>query len=479
MRPLKNLQVPLDFQPSGLKITEEHFARYEAISRILDANPKMLELVHRDFERARKEAEARAQAAQSRRSPKKNTPSRGFEYETDTVFRMLLVQTLEGWSLRETVVRIDDSGKLRRFTRLNLRSMLDYSTLCDLKNAIRSKTWRQINRVLGEYAVKEGRIEGEKLRLDTTLVETNIHYPTDSSLLWDSYRKMDSWLRRVRRIDLAAVGESRLQPRRVKRLHVRIQRGSRKGSEEQRELYAKLISAVEDLLTWVDPVRKKVEARVASGSYSGGTLYQANALLREWERYGPVIARIVDQAQRRVLAGENVPNAEKVFSLYEDHTELVKRGKAGKEVEFGHMVQIQQVEEKFITEYDVFRRRPDEPELIEVALARHRELFGELPGCVAADRGYYRGMPEIRELEAKIDLVSIGKKGNRNADEAARESSAAFRLAQAFRAGVEGTISYLKRSLRLARCFNKGWEHYQATVGITIVSHNLLILSRR
>jgi hypothetical protein len=145
---------------------------------------------------------------------------------------------------------------------------------------------------------------------------------------------------------------------------------------------------------------------------------------------------------------------------------------------FGHMVQIEQVESKFVTGYAAFRRRPNEADLVEPALSRHVELFGHEPQSLAADKGYYRSMDEIHRLEKQVDVVSIGKKGRRNSEEEARESSAAFKLAQAFRSGVEGTISYLKRSLRLARCFNKGWEHYQATVGATIFGHNLLVLAR-
>jgi IS5 family transposase len=200
--------------------------------------------------------------------------------------------------------------------------------------------------------------------------------------------------------------------------------------------------------------------------------------LSELAGFEKATAGVISQAQRRVFHGESVPNNEKVYSIFEDHTELLIRGKAGKPVEFGHMVQIEQVESKFVTGYAAFRRRPNEADLVEPALIRHVELFGHEPQSLAADKGYYRSMDEIHRLEKQVDVVSIGKKGRRNPEEEARESSAAFKLAQAFRSGVEGTISYLKCSLRLARCFNKGWEHYQATVDATIFGHNLLVLAR-
>ena len=113
-----------------------------------------------------------------------------------------------------------------------------------------------------------------------------------------------------------------------------------------------------------------------------------------------------------------------------------------------------------------------------LSMMRHKELFGEYPDELAADKGYYEGMKQIKHLSEKIRVVAIAKKGKRTEEQMQRETDPAFRHAQRFRAGVEGTISFLKRVLRLFRCYNKGWEHYVATVGATVLAHNLLILAR-
>ncbi len=110
--------------------------------------------------------------------------------------------------------------------------------------------------------------------------------------------------------------------------------------------------------------------------------------------------------------------------------------------------------------------------LLKPALASHRKLFGDLPERLTADKGYYESMEAIKELEKTIDVVSIAKKGKRTVEETEREQDPLFREAQAFRAGVEGTISFLKRMLRLVRCFNRGWERFVATVGSTVFAHN-------
>lgn len=142
------------------------------------------------------------------------------------------------------------------------------------------------------------------------------------------------------------------------------------------------------------------------------------------------------------------------------------------------MIQIQQVAQKFITDYEAFEKKPVEHQLLAPAMESHRTLFGRYPKAVAADKGYYESVDALEALREKVKLVSIAKKGNRTQEETEREHDPAFRHAQRFRAGVEGTISFLRRVLGLFRCFNKGWEHFAATVGATVFSHNLLTLAR-
>jgi IS5 family transposase len=395
------------------------------------------------------------------------------------VLRILICQVVEGDSLREIVVRIDDSNFLRRFVRIDDGPMMDYTTFCNLKNSIRNDTWKAVNRCLAEHAVQSELIDGDKLRLDTTAVETNIHWPTDSSLLWDVYRTLDRLIRQAREIDPGAVGTRRLQARRAKRLQQKIsRRAANKGRSAQqlKPLYMQLIRMVEDLFGWARSVRQTLAERERFDSVLETA--KAAAIVQQIDHFIVLGEQVVDQARRRVLESERVPNEEKLFSIFEEHTELLKRGKAGKDVEFGHMIQIQQVDGKFITDYDVFDKRPVEYELLESVLESHKQLFGRYPDELAGDKGYYESMDAIDRLQRKVPMVSIAKKGRRTPEETEREHDLLFRLAQRFRAGVEGTISFLKRMLRLARCFNKGWEHFISTIGQTILAHNLLILAR-
>ncbi|MEW6741910.1 MAG: hypothetical protein AB1486_04040, partial [Planctomycetota bacterium] len=328
---------------------------------------------------------------------------------------------------------------------------------------------------------------GDKLRTDTTVVETNIHWPTDSSLLWDTYRKCAALIRLAREVNPTIDDGRRLQDRRGKRLAQKIARKLGKktakkeglGLDGVKTLYSSLISMVSDLLTVVAEVRDKLLGRERPGSGPRRVLVGTpTALAYTLDHYHGLGERVVAQATRRVLAGEQVPNEEKIFSIFESHTELIKRGKAGKPIEFGHVVLLEQVEGCFVTNYKVYKHKPDESKLLDPIVARHERLFGAPPEVATADKGFYGGIDGIRDLEKKVDLVSVCKKGRRTDEERARERSRAFRMAQRFRAGIEGSISVLKRCFSLFRCFRKGWLHYAALVGNAIFAHNLCVLAR-
>ena len=183
---------------------------YESIDATLQDNPCIVDLAHRDLKKVDAGAESSGDSE--------------FRYATDTVLRVIIAQRIEGLSLREIVIRIDDSMFLRRFTRIHHGTMMDYTTLCRLRNALRESTWRKINQSLAKFAVEQALIAGDSLRLDTTAVETNIHYPTDSTLLWDVSRTLGRLLSEARDLDPKLVGSRRLHLRCIRRRTLKITR---------------------------------------------------------------------------------------------------------------------------------------------------------------------------------------------------------------------------------------------------------------
>jgi len=453
MRTKSTKQQYLDFSgKSRLKVVNEYREKYKIISQLLDNNPQLVSLVHQDL------AKMLSQSKRGRKS----------EYTSEQILRSLIVMFVEQDSLRQVVIRIENSEFLRHFVGLGIKTMMDFSFLDKAFCVLSGRTWETMNRVLAEYAKEQEKISSEKLRLDTTVYEANIHYPTDSSLLWDSFRTLARLLQQIQQELPQLALNHRFHVKKVKKLAYFIARngGSKNKSKRRRvkSTYRKLIERV----SWIAEVaRKGLNVLEAAGC-------EAELLAH----YIPIVERIISQAEQRVFQGVMLAADEKVYSLFEEHTELLKRGKAGKPIEFGHKVLIAQTGEKFIHHYRVFPKREEDKELLEPTLKAHKQLFGTGPDVLATDKGFYANMKEILKLEENITTVSICKKGRRTQPELQRETSEEFKDGQRFRAGCEGSISVLKRVFKLGRCLFKGFKNYAASVGCAVFCHNLVLLTR-
>ena len=434
----------------------EYRERYNGISDELDNNPTLLTLLHHDLKKLST-------------SPK----GRKSDYSSEQILRALIVMFVEDEDYRGAVVLIANSEFFQHFVRLGNKPVMDFTFLCKAFGVIREQTWKILNKTLSHYARDAKKISAEKLRVDTTAVETNIHYPTDSSLLWDSFRTLSRVLKSVQ-TDLAQMGMShRFHIKKVKKLAQYISRNaSRKSKHVKRKIravYRALIKRVRRLAEIAQRAELVLRSRF-------DIIWNATA--DELARYTPIVEKIIDQAHRRIFDGVSVPSCEKVYSLFEEHTELLKRGKAGKPIEFGHKVLIAETKEKFIIHYDAYKRQPADKDLVDQTLEAHTNVFGEMPGVFATDKGFYESIKKIEELEKKIDTVSMAKKGRRTQAQTEREHSEAFRDGQRFRAGSEGTISVLKRVFKLNRCQFKGYKNFAASIGCAVFCHNLVMLER-
>jgi IS5 family transposase len=200
-------------------------------------------------------------------------------------------------------------------------------------------------------------------------------------------------------------------------------------------------------------------------------------LIAEVESYRGRAARVINQARRRVLEGAQVAAAEKLYSIFEPHTDLIKRGKLNTPVEFGHKVFLAESRRGLITDYQVLDGNPpDDPWLIP-ALQRHCHLFGQLPRRAAGDRGFY-STANVAWGDAAEVLVSIPQRGgHKTAERAAFEKSRAFKRAQKFRAGIEGRISVLARGRGMKRCRLHGRQRFELLIGAAVLANNLLVIA--
>jgi len=454
MRLKTSLQMYLNMVfPSSRKVVEEYRTKYERINDVLLDNPKILDFAHVDFSTWLSESEE----------------GRESHYTSDEILRALVVMFVEQDSYRDVVIRIEDSEFLRSFVGLGLyKVMMDFTFMSKAYSALSPETWQAMNDALGCYANDENKISGDDLRVDTTAYETNIHYPTDSSLLWDSFRVLAGVLKAIQQAHPELGLKHRYHVNKVKKLaHFISRNAGSKSKSKQRKVKTTFRTLIERV-RWIVGVSK--EARVKA----------AMAMLEvlELEHFEPLVERVIDQTEGRVFHGEVVPRDEKLYSLFEEHTELLIRGKAGKRVEFGHMVLVAQTKEKFISHYRVMFHREEDKDLLPGTLDAHRALFGQAPSLLATDKGFYESAKQLAALEKEIETVSICKKGRRTAQQAAREHAEDFQEGQRFRAGVEGSISVLKRAFKLNRCLFKGFKNFAASVGCAVFCHNLVLLAR-
>jgi IS5 family transposase len=437
---------------STIKVVNEYREKYNLLSQLLDENPQLVSLVHQDL------AKMLSQSSKGRKS----------DYTSEQILRCLIVQFIEQQSFRDVVVLIENSEFLRNFVRLGVNPMMDYSFLNKAYGIIAEKTWTAINQALAQYALQQDKISPEKLRMDTTVYEANIHYPTDSSLLWDSFRTLAGLLRKIQQELPQLALKHRFHADKVKKLAYFITRNGaspKKGTQRKvKSTYRELIGRV----TWVAAVARQILGVLDKAGYEAELL----------SHYLPVVDKIIAQADQRVFQGVMPAADEKIYSLFEEHTELLKRGKAGKPIEFGHKILLAQTGEKFIHHYQVFPKRQEDQDLLEPTLKAHAKLFGFDPEVLATDKGFYKNMEQLVSLEERITTVSICKKGRRNPQEYERESSEEFKDGQRFRAGCEGSISVLKRAFNLGKCLFKGFKNYAASVGCAVFCHNLVLLTR-
>jgi IS5 family transposase len=453
MRTKSTNQQYFDFSgKSRLKVVKEYRAKYKSISQLLDDNPQLVSLVHQDL------AKVLSESNNGRKS----------EYTSEQILRSLIVMFIEQDSYRKVVIHIENSEFLRDFVGLGIKSMMDYSFLNKAFGILSDRTWEAMNKVLAQYAKEQEKISSEKLRLDTTVYEANIHYPTDSSLLWDGFRTLARLLQQIQRELPQLALKHRFHVKKVKKLFLFITRNAASNNKSKKRkvksTYRKLIGRT----NWITNVARSALSILQGAGYDAELL----------AHYIPIIEKIISQAEQRVFQGVKLAADEKVYSLFEEHTELLKRGKAGKPIEFGHKVLVAQTGEKFIHHYEVFPERREDKELIAPTLKAHKQLFGTGPDVLAADKGFYENMKQILKLEKSITTVSICKKGRRNQSEYDRENSEEFKDGQCFRAGCEGSISVLKRAFKLGRCLFKGFKNYASSVGCAVFCHNLVLLSR-
>jgi len=452
MRILSDRQRSLVFYQSSPSVAQE----WEMIASILEADPSIYARVWEDL--TGHQCVARTKAA----------GARGLTAEQ--VVRFAIVKVKERLSYRRLAARVADSIAVRAFCLVGVEDVPAFTTLQENIKRIRPETWEAINRAVIAYACARGVEDGRRVRIDTTGIETNIHHPTDSHQLWDSVRVLARILQRVE-TDIARLrGRFHDHRRAAKKAFFRIH--NTRGEDHKRPLYQTLIEAAERTVAYA---REALEELAVDRCASFEEQLVAANYAAQLEPFVPLAERVIDQSRRRVLRGEDVPAQDKVLSLFEPHTDIIKKGQ--REIVYGHKVLLTGGKSNLILDCVILRGNPADAVQFLPALERQREQQGVIPIQVATDAGFASQSNAHEALARGVDTVVFVAPKHKSLPALIAKTRLYKRLRN-WRAGIEGIISAGKRAFGLDRCPWSGFDSFQAYVQLGVLAFNLQTLAR-
>lgn len=443
MRVIVEPQLPL----TTPQVEHPHAVELAMMSAVLDEHPELARMAHVDLVGDRSARVGREGLS------------------GDQALRVMVIKQLNGFSYAELAFHLADSRSYRTFCRFGaFGAPPRKSALQNTIARLRPDTLEAVNRVLVHAAVDEGLESGQKVRVDTTVTETNIHHPTDSSLLYDCVRVLARLHGTVRkRLGLSVVGGNHVvaAKRRVYRINQAKRQVARMPFYRELVRFAeKSLNAARRLLPRLQRADNDVAAKLAE----------------EIAHYAGLTDRVIDQTRRRVFEGQSVPASEKIVSIFEEHTDVINKG--GRETEFGHKLCLSVGSSTLVLDCSIEDGAPADSELAVEMVRRLDEAMGRLPHAVAFDGGFtsMANLAEIKELG--VSEVMFHRKGKLTDTAAMTSTPLVHKALWRFRAGVEGCISFLKRCFGLRRANWRGRAGFDRFVRASIFTANLLTLAR-
>lgn len=397
----------------------------------------------------------------------------------DRLLRCVVLKHFKSWSFRELEYELRHSLLYRRFTRFFEDPIPDFTSFSRTFALFGPEGTRQVHQQVIQKAAALKLAPGRKLRVDTTAVETNIHYPTDSSLLADSLRVMTRGLKRIASgcvgSSLKVVDHARAAKYRV----LEICRAAKSFTQASRirlkDSYGKLLRLTRQVRRQADKALEELNAQKLKAQ--AGNLLTVLVAEAQLRHYLPLVDRVIAQTQARIFDGDT-RHEDKILSLFEDHSAIIRKGKPDKPTEFGRLVRLDEVENGIISGYAIAEGNPADQQQWVPALEHHREIFGHVPDLAAADRGFWSSENEKVALDLGIKRVVLPARGRLSAKRAEHQQQRWFRQGQGWRAGCEPRISTLKHQFGMKRAWYKGDAGFQRYVGWCIIAQDLVAIAR-
>jgi len=398
----------------------------------------------------------------------------------EVVLRMLLLKHMRNYSFEELSREVRANLVYREFTRVGGGKTPDDKTMGRLARQLRPEVIRQIHDRIVAMAKEEKIVQGRRMRVDTTVVETNIHYPTDSSLLGDGVRVLTRAMKKIGSIAGEVGAKLRDRSRSVKLRMLEIARAARSKVPQSQEKLTKAYGSLLDATSRVMGQAKRFSQEIAQGIKRSADILQQAALEglgKEIDTMLPRVGQVVQQTRARIFAGDTHAEG-KILSIFEPSTEVIRKGKAGKPNEFGKMVKVQEAENQIVIDYEIYQQRPIDSDLLIPSLQAHQEKLGCMPHLAAADAGFYSAKNEKQAKEKGVKRVCVPNRSTKSADRKLEQKKRWFRNGQKWRTGCEGRIRVLKRRHGLHRNRYKGDAGMKRWVGLGVIADNLINIGR-
>ena len=390
----------------------------------------------------------------------------------EIILRMMLLKHFRDWSFADLTREVRANLVYREFTRIGGGKVPDDKTMGRLARQLGPAVVEKLHRRVVEIALEKKVASGRKLRVDTTVVETNIHYPTDSSLLGDGVRVLTRVMKKIGEIAGRTGTALRDRSRSVKLEVLAIARASRNKTESGKQKLKQAYAALLESTSRVVGQAKKFSREIAGGIKRGNRKLLRRAR-RRLEEMIPRVQQVLRQTRQRVMQG-NTRAEGKLVSIFEPETEVIRKGKAKKPNEFGKLVRIQEAENQLITSYEVLDKRPADSTLLIPSLQQHIKLFGQAPNALAADPGFFSAANEAAAKKLGVKWISIPSAGTPGKQRREMQKRRWFKKLQKWRTGCEGRISVLKRRHGLQRSRYKGLCGMKRWVGFGVIADNLI-----
>lgn len=392
----------------------------------------------------------------------------------EVILRLLLLKHIRDWSYEELEREVRANFVYRQFTRIGGGRVPDDKSMSRFSRQLGPAVIEKLHQRVVTIAQEKKVIQGRKLRVDTTVVETNIHYPTDSTLLGDGVRVLTRVMKKVTEVAGQMGTAMRDRSRSIKRKILEIARASRdlseKGKQKRTAAYGKLLTVTSRVVGQA----KKFSAEIVSKVKRGPRKILQKAK-RQLDQMIPHVEQVMRQTRQRVLGGDTRAEG-KIVSVFEPQTEVIRKGKAGKPTEFGKLVKIQEAENQIVTHYEVFEQRPSDSALLTPSIERHIEQFGHAPQMAAADAGFFSAANEAKAEQLGVKQVAVPSQSTKSPQRKQRQKKRWFKKAQKWRTGCEGRISVLKRRHGVRRSRYRGTDGMRRFVGLGVIADNLINL---